>query len=223
MFALCSPYVPRIDLTGPIPSARRTFHQHDARPDTLRVADGVAMDGTSSPGRSRSSGSGRRSTGFRVAHSECGGRRMEIAEVFGDTVAGRERLSPVARNAVVGASVGWAADVHDLDLPTGALTARLAVFVPTSPTVSPTGAIVFGDHAGRGRDAHRGHPESPGHGRRVANRTTTRWRLRSASRRGPSIAGSGTPGDPPFRCPARPETSGRARSRKDEEKKEQAP
>jgi MFS family permease len=96
-----------------------------------------------------------------------------MAEASGNTLGGGERLSPVARNAIIGAIIGWAVDFYDIYLPAGALTPALAFFLPvTIPTAirgtilgivvvvtligRPIGAIIFGhfgDVIGRKRTA----------------------------------------------------------------------
>ncbi|MBO0691047.1 MAG: MFS transporter, partial [Candidatus Dormibacteraeota bacterium] len=96
-----------------------------------------------------------------------------MAEIYGNAVAGRERLSPAARNAIVGATIGWAVDFYDIYLPAGALTPALAFFLPASVPAAirgtvlgvvlvvtligrPIGAIIFGhfgDVIGRKRTA----------------------------------------------------------------------
>jgi MFS family permease len=60
----------------------------------------------------------------------------------GTAVGGEERVSPVARNAIVAAVIGWAVDFYDIYLPAGALTPALVFFVPESVPATIRGTIL---------------------------------------------------------------------------------
>lgn len=96
-----------------------------------------------------------------------------MAEASGSTLGSTEQFPPEARNAIIGAIVGWAVDFYDIYLPAGALTPALVFFLPDTISASirgtilgivvvitligrPIGALIFGhfgDVIGRKRTA----------------------------------------------------------------------
>ncbi|MBO0730465.1 MAG: MFS transporter [Acidimicrobiaceae bacterium] len=63
-------------------------------------------------------------------------------DASGNTLQDNERFPPEARNAIIGAIIGWAVDFYDIYLPAGALTPALAFFLPASIPAEIRGTIL---------------------------------------------------------------------------------